>query len=195
MNHPNFVGMVTYRSRANHQLRHFKGKMPAMNSAIRVIATGGTFDKTYNPLSGELEFTHSHLESIFHRCRLVPHPVLQPLMLMDSLDMTDEHRGALLKAILNSPQDRVVVTHGTDTMVESARVVGLAAVALKTIVFTGAMVPLTITQSDAEFNLGFALGCVQSLKPGVYIAMNGQVHPWDQVKKNRALGIFETIEK
>jgi L-asparaginase len=169
--------------------------MPAMNSAIKVIATGGTFDKTYNPLTGELEFTHSHVESIFLRCRLVPHPAFQPLSLMDSLDMTDDHRQALLTAIQESPQDTIVITHGTDTIVESAQVVGLAAIPRKIIVFTGAMVPFTISQSDAEFNLGFALGCAQCLKPGVYIAMNGRVHPWDQVTKNRALGIFEPIKR
>jgi L-asparaginase len=163
-----------------------------MSSTIKIIATGGTFDKTYNPLTGELEFTHSHVQGVVHRCRIVPQPIVEPLMLMDSLDMTDEHRQTLLYAIKQSTQDAIVITHGTDSMVESAQVIGRAALAKKTIVFTGAMVPLTVAQSDAEFNLGFALGCVQASAPGVYIAMNGRLHRWDQVKKNRTVGIFES---
>lgn len=166
-----------------------------MNSTIKIIATGGTFDKTYNPITGELEFTHSHVQGIVDRCRLAPHPTIEQLMLMDSLEMTDEHRHTLLLAIQQSPQDKIVITHGTDTMVESAQVIGRAAIPNKTIVFTGAMVPLTIAQSDAEFNLGFSLGCAQSLASGVYIAMNGRVHHWNQVMKNRALGIFETLKE
>lgn len=160
---------------------------------LRLIATGGTFDKVYDPLTGELRFTRSHVPELLDRARLPANRfVVEELMLMDSLDMTDRHRQKVLAACRASPEQRIIVIHGTDTLAQTAAV--LAAANLQaTIVLTGAMVPYTIDQSDAQFNLGHAIGCAQHLPPGVYIAMNGQAHGWDQVRKNRALGVFEPL--
>jgi L-asparaginase len=164
----------------------------SMNNLIKIIATGGTFDKVYNPITGNLEFNHSHLSNAVTQARIVPSPVIETLMLMDSLDMTDEHREQILSAVKNSPQSIIVIIHGTDTMAATARVLGNADLQ-KTIVITGAMVPIDIIHSDADFNLGFALGCATQLKPGTYIAMNANVHEWNNVTKNRELGIFQKV--
>lgn len=162
---------------------------------LRLIATGGTFDKVYDPLNGELRFTRSHLPELLSRARLpADRFVVEELMLMDSLDMTDRHRQKVLAACRASPQPRIVVIHGTDTMVQTAAVLAAAALPA-TIVLTGAMVPYTIDRSDALFNLGHAIGCAQQLPAGVYVAMNGQAHGWDRVRKNRELGVFEAADE
>ncbi|HMN82272.1 MAG TPA: asparaginase domain-containing protein [Burkholderiaceae bacterium] len=162
---------------------------------LRLIATGGTFDKVYDPLNGELRFTRSHVPDLLSRARLpADRFVVEELMLMDSLDMTDRHRQKVLAACRASPEHRIVVIHGTDTMADTAAVLAAASLPV-TIVLTGAMVPYTIDRSDALFNLGHAIGCAQQLPPGVYIAMNGQAHHWDRVRKNRALGVFEPLEE
>ena len=164
---------------------------------LRVLACGGTFDKRYNPISGELAFTESQLGDILVRARITLPAVVETVMLMDSLDMKEPDRERILAACRAAPESSLVIVHGTDTMPDTARVLGPHFTASsnpdakKTIVLTGAMVPYAITQSDALFNLGFACACAQTLAPGVWIAMNGRVFAWDTVRKNRAAGVFE----
>jgi L-asparaginase len=164
------------------------------SSAIRVIITGGTFDKHYDAVKGSLGFKETHLPEIlkFTRCTV---PIeLELNQLIDSLEMHKQNRLQVLEACRRAPEDRIVVTHGTDTMVETAEVLGRAALP-KTIVLTGAMVPYMVTNSDAVFNFGCAVTAVQLCAPGVWIAMNGQVFRWDAVRKNRDLGVFEPKEE
>lgn len=158
---------------------------------LRIIATGGTFDKHYNPLNGVLGFADSHLPEVIARARLTVPVALEVVALLDSLDMRDADRQHVLAACQAAPERAIVIVHGTDTMRETAEVLG-AAVSDKTIVFTGAMIPYEIAHSDALFNFGFACGVAQLLPPGVYVAMNGQVFSWDNVTKNRAAGVFQT---
>jgi L-asparaginase len=161
---------------------------------IRVIITGGTFDKHYDEIRGNLTFKDSHLPEIlaFVRCTV---PIqLELNQLIDSLDMHAANRLQVLESCRRAPEDRIVITHGTDTMVETAGVLGRAALA-KTIVLTGAMVPYIFSNSDAVFNLGCAVMAVQVLDAGVYIAMNGRVFPWDRVRKNRERGVFEEMQQ
>jgi L-asparaginase len=161
-------------------------------SAIRLIVTGGTFDKQYDELHGTLAFGSSHVEDVLKRGRSDVPLVVEVLMLKDSLDLTDADRTSIVAAASASAEPRIVVTHGTDTMVESAR--ALAAAHLdKTIVLTGAMIPYVFGSSDGLFNLGSALSFAQVLPPGVYVAMNGRVFPWDNVRKNRDRGVFEPL--
>jgi L-asparaginase len=157
---------------------------------IRLIATGGTFDKTYDPLTGALGFAATHLERIVARVRLTVPVAIEVPMLIDSLDMTDAHRQAVLDACRRAPEPHLVIVHGTDTMAQTARVLGAAALPA-TIVLTGAMVPYDVADSDALFNLGYAFACAQHLPAGVWVAMNGRVHPWGDVRKNRDKGVFE----
>ena len=157
---------------------------------IRILATGGTFDKEYNELDGTLYFKRTHLPEMLALGRCGVDVVIQTLMLIDSLHMTAAQRKTILNACLRAPESRLVVTHGTDTLVETARVLG-PAVSKKTVVLTGAMIPYKFGSSDGLFNLGSALSFAQALPPGVFVAMNGQVFPWDKVRKNRALGRFE----
>jgi L-asparaginase len=159
--------------------------------SFRIITTGGTFDKRYNPITGSLGFDESHLKDITRRMRLVDPVITQTLMLIDSLDMQATHREHILQACAASPEERIVIIHGTDTMAETGHVLG-AAMLSKTIVITGAMVPYDITDSDALFNLGYALGVAAHQAHGVYIAMNARTHPWQTARKNRTLGIFES---
>ena len=164
-----------------------------MPTPLHVIATGGTFDKAYDPIAGKLTFTDSHLLGALERCRLNIAPTLTTLPLQDSLDMDDEDRDRIRDTCMASPSKRIVVIHGTDTMPDTARVLGRSRAApllLKTIVLTGAMVPYSVANSDALFNLGFACGVAQLLPEGVYLAMNGMVFPWDNVKKDKAAGRF-----
>ena len=164
---------------------------PSDPTALRVIATGGTFDKRYDPASGQLGFgTASGLPSMLGHARLDPMPAIETLMLIDSLDMTDIHREQIVKACRRAPERAIVVVHGTDTMIETARVLASSALDA-TIVLTGAMVPATIDHSDAAFNLGFAVACARTLPRGVHIAAHGRVFPWDGVRKNREAARFE----
>ena len=158
--------------------------------SLRLIATGGTFDKHYNELTGELGFADSHLPAVIARSRMTVPVALETLPLLDSLDMQDVDRQRVLAACRAAPEAAIVIIHGTDTMRETAGVLGAAALA-KTIVLTGAMIPYEIANSDALFNLGFATGVAQTLPAGVYVAMNGQVFAWDKVTKNRAAGVFQ----
>jgi L-asparaginase len=159
---------------------------------IRIIITGGTFDKIYDEIRGSLTFKDTHLPEIlaFVRCAV---PIeLELNQLIDSLDMRDSNRLRVLESCRAAPEGRIVITHGTDTMVETAGVLG-AAVLAKTIVLTGAMVPFAVTGSDAVFNLGCAVTAVQALPRGVYLTMNGRIFSWDNVRKNREKGVFEEL--
>ncbi len=160
--------------------------------AIQLFVTGGTFDKQYNELTGELFFKRTHIEDMLRlgRCRLAV--TVETLMMIDSLEMTDAGRQLILERCAASPANRIVITHGTDSMEQTAAVLGRG-IADKTIVLTGAMVPYQFGSSDGMFNLGTALGFVQALGPGVYVAMNGRCFPWHSVRKNRELGIFELV--
>jgi L-asparaginase len=159
---------------------------------IRVLVTGGTFDKNYDEIHGRLEFRETHLPEMLAmgRCRLDVE--VETLMLVDSLEMTDEDRDLVVERCLACSETSIVITHGTDTMVQTARVLA-ERVPHKTIVLTGAMIPIAFGSSDGLFNLGGALAIAQVLGPGVYIAMNGRVFDWDKVMKNRETGVFEPI--
>ena len=160
--------------------------------SLRIIATGGTFDKHYNELNGTLGFTDSHLPEVLTRSRVTIPVALDTLPLRDSLDMQDADRERVLAACQASAETAIVIVHGTDTMKETAAVLGAASLG-KTIVLTGAMIPYSIRHSDAMFNLGFATAAAQILPAGVYVAMNGQVFAWDNVTKNRAAGVFQPL--
>jgi len=159
---------------------------------IRIYVTGGTFDKEYNELNGELFFKDSHVGEMLTlgRCRLDAQ--VRTLMMVDSLTMDEDDREVILKNCQKCPDDAIVITHGTDTMEVTARALGEAGIP-KTIVLTGAMVPYTFGSSDGLFNLGSALAFAQCLPHGVYVAMNGRVFTWDNVHKNRQTGTFEEI--
>jgi L-asparaginase len=160
--------------------------------AIRIFVTGGTFDKEYNELEGKLFFKETHLPEMLTLGRSKLQVTVQTLMMVDSLEMTERDRQAILEHCLSAPERQIVVTHGTDTMEITARVLG-PGIGGKTVVLTGAMVPYKFGSSDGLFNLGSALAFVQSLPPGVYIAMNGRCFAWDNVRKNRATGQFEEL--
>ena len=158
---------------------------------IRILATGGTFDKEYNEITGELFFKATHIGDMLKlgRCRLDLH--IETLMMIDSLQMTEADRELILRRCQEAPEKRIVITHGTDTITQTAAVLGPSLIG-KTVVLTGAMVPYTFGSSDGLFNLGTALAFVQTLEPGVYVAMNGRCFPWDSVHKNVGLGVFES---
>jgi L-asparaginase len=158
---------------------------------IRIFVTGGTFDKEYNELTGALAFKETHLPEMLRlgRCRI--DVAIETLMMIDSLEMTDADRRRIVEQCRQAAEPRILITHGTDTMVETARALAAAPGAAKTIVLTGAMIPYAFGSSDGLFNLGSALSFVQALPPGVYIAMNGRCFEWDKVRKNRETGVFE----
>jgi L-asparaginase len=158
---------------------------------IRVIVTGGTFDKHYDEIRGELTFKESHLPEILALTRVTVPFQLEFDQLIDSLQMQKANRLSVLEACKRAPESRLIVTHGTDTMADTARVLGEAGLG-KTIVLTGAMIPYKIVGSDALFNFGTAFAAVQLHEPGVWIVMNGRVFPWDRVRKNRERGVFES---
>jgi L-asparaginase len=159
---------------------------------LRLIATGGTFDKHYDELNGTLGFAESHLPQVIARTRMTIPVALETLPLLDSLDMQDEDRQRVLASCQAAPEKAIVIIHGTDTMRETAGVLGAASLD-KTIVLTGAMIPYEIANSDALFNLGVACGVAQTLPAGVYVAMNGKMFTWDNVTKNRAAGVFQAL--
>src|SRR5690349_7959199 len=162
--------------------------------AIRILATGGTFDKEYNELTGELFFKSTHIGDMLQLGRCLLDVEIETLMMIDSLNMTDADRRLILERSRAVPEDRVVITHGTDTMAETAAVIGAGLRdASKTVVLTGAMVPYKFGSSDGMFNLGTALAFVQTLKPGVYLAMNGRCFDWNAVRKNKKKGVFERV--
>ena len=160
--------------------------------SLRIIATGGTFDKHYDELTGILGFSESHLPQVIARTRMTIPVELEVLPLPDSLDMKDEDRQRVLASCRAATEKAIVIVHGTDTMKETAEVLGSAGLS-QAIVLTGAMIPYEIANSDALFNLGFATGVAQVLPVGVYVAMNGQVFAWNNVTKNRAAGVFQPL--
>ena len=159
---------------------------------IRIFITGGTFDKAYNELTGDLYFEDSHLPEMLKlgRCKL--DLAIRTLMMIDSLQMTDDDRQIVLDRCRNIPESRILITHGTDTMVRTAEVLAHG-IADKTIVLTGAMIPYKFGSSDGLFNLGSALAFAQTLPPGVYVAMNGRHFAWNRVRKNSKTGVFEEV--
>ena len=159
---------------------------------IRILITGGTIDKEYDPLTGELTFPKSHLSNMLNQVRCRVRFVLEEVMLKDSLEMRDKDREEILKKCTHCSENRIVITHGTDTMVETARLLG-DKVKGKTVVLVGAMIPYAFGASDALFNLGCALSAVQALQAGVYITMNGKSFFWNNVRKNRESGEFEEM--
>lgn len=160
--------------------------------AIRIFVTGGTFDKEYNEIAGKLYFKETHLHEMLNLGRNRISVKVQTLMLVDSLEMTEEDRTLVVNHCREAAEERIVITHGTDTMELTAQALGKA-ISNKTIVLTGAMVPYKFGSSDGLFNLGSALAFVQTLSPGVYIAMNGRYFRWDNVRKNKGAGEFEEI--
>jgi len=158
---------------------------------ICIFVTGGTFDKEYDELSGELFFKETHLPEMLRLGRCLLAVDVETLMMIDSLQMTDDDRELIRQRCASTPHERIVITHGTDTMEQTAVVLGRAGLN-KTVVLTGAMVPYTFGSSDGMFNLGTALAFAETLGPGVYVAMNGSYFQWDTVHKNRTLGIFES---
>ncbi len=167
-----------------------------MMDQIQIFVTGGTFDKEYNFITGDLFFKDTHLPEMFVRGRSTLDVDVKTLMMVDSLEMTEADREIILHTCRRNKSSKILITHGTDTIVETAKFLADADVQGKTIVLTGAMVPYAFgTSSDGFFNLGSALAFVQMLKPGVYVAMNGRYYNWNQVRKNRKTGFFESTEE
>jgi L-asparaginase len=161
-----------------------------VRALIRIFVTGGTFDKTYDEIAGRLAFGDTHVGEMLRLGRSRVAVSIRTLMMIDSLDMTDHDRRLIVSNCAGCAETRIVVTHGTDTMVDTAAALAAGATG-KTIVLTGAMIPYAFGSSDGLFNLGSALSFAQVLPPGVFIAMNGQCFAWDKVRKNRATGAFE----
>jgi L-asparaginase len=160
---------------------------------VHILVTGGTFDKEYDELTGQLFFRDTHVPEMLHRgrCRLTVET--ETVMMVDSLELDGARRAEIVERARASAEDAIVITHGTDTMCETAQALGRASLAGKTIVLTGAMVPYAFGSSDGMFNLGSAVSFARVLPPGVYIAMNGQYFTWNNVRKNRDAGCFEAI--
>jgi L-asparaginase len=157
---------------------------------IRLFVTGGTFDKTYDEISGRLSFRDTHINEMLRLGRSRVEVAVRTLMMVDSLDMTAADRELIVRNCAQCAETRIVVTHGTDTMVETAAAIA-EGVTGKTVVLTGAMIPYAFGSSDGLFNLGSALSFAQVLPPGVYVAMNGQHFDWNRVTKSRQTGVFE----
>lgn len=161
---------------------------------VQLFVTGGTFDKDYNFITGQLYFGNTHLSEMLERGRSTVVVDVKTLMMMDSLEMTDSDRAIIAHNCRRAAFDDIVITHGTDTMVQTARYLANEEIADKTIVLMGAMIPYAFgDSSDGFFNLGSALAFAQVLSPGVYVAMNGRYFNWDQVRKNKSTGFFEEI--
>jgi len=159
---------------------------------IRILITGGTFDKEYDMINGRLYFNQTNVDEMLQKGRCtVPHTI-ETLMMIDSLEMTDKDRVKILKTCAETHEDKIVITHGTDTMTITGEYLAKANLD-KTIVITGAMIPYSFGSSDGFFNLGNAIAFAQTLTPGVYIAMNGTYFQWNEVKKNRQTGFFEKV--
>jgi L-asparaginase len=161
--------------------------------AIRVFITGGTFDKEYDEIHGRLYFQDTHLPEMLEMGRSHLDVEIRTLMMIDSQEMTDEDRELIVRQCRECDERRIVVTHGTDTMVETGAALA-EGVPGKTVVLTGAMIPIAFGSSDGLFNLGGALAVAQVLDPGVWVVMNGRVFRWDNVRKNRETGVFEEKE-
>ena len=161
--------------------------------SIRIFVTGGTFDKEYDMLTGNLYFRDTHIKEILNLGRSLVDVRITTLMMVDSMDMTEDDRQMILFNCMKCKEDKILLTHGTDTIAETAKMLGEANID-KTIVLTGAMIPYKFGSSDGLFNLGSSIGFVQSLPHGAYVSMNGMCFNYDNVRKNRKLGIFETLD-
>ncbi len=160
--------------------------------AIRILITGGTFDKEYDMITGKLDFEETHVPEMLKLGRCTVDTEVRTLMMVDSLEMTDVDRELILHHCRTLPEHQILITHGTDTMSQTAAY--LAAADLdKTIILTGAMIPYKFGSSDGFFNLGSSLAFAQSLDSGVYLVMNGRAYTWDNVRKNKKTGYFEQI--
>jgi L-asparaginase len=159
---------------------------------IRIFITGGTFDKEYNELNGQLYFKDTHMQDLLTLGRNRVPVVIKTLMLIDSLDMTPADREQIAKECTECAEDKIVITHGTDTMTETAKLLA-SKIKNKTIVLTGAMFPIKFGSSDGLFNIGSSLAFVQSLPAGIYVAMNGRYFNWNNVRKNKQTGVFEEV--
>ncbi len=163
---------------------------------IQIFVTGGTFDKEYNFITGELYFKDTHLKQMFERGRCTLDIDVKTLMMVDSLEMTDDDRHIIETNCRRSKSKNIIITHGTDTIVQTASWLAKAAIPEKTIVLTGAMIPYAFgTSSDGFFNLGSALAFAEVLPQGVYVAMNGRYFDWNNVRKNRKTGFFEELNQ
>ncbi len=160
--------------------------------AIKVFVTGGTFDKEYNEIEGKLYFKNTHLHEMLRLGRCKVDVDVETLMLVDSLDMSDNDRRSIVDRCRKTPEERIIITHGTDTMELTAKALGVANLQ-KTVVLTGAMIPYKFGSSDGLFNLGSALAFVETLPAGIYIAMNGRYFLWNNVRKNKKTGEFEEL--
>lgn len=160
--------------------------------AIRILITGGTFDKEYDMLNGALSFEETHVPEMLKLGRCTLDCEIRTLMMVDSLEMTDSDRELILHNCTSATEDKLLITHGTDTMQITAAYLAKAGLS-KTIVLTGAMIPYKFGSSDGFFNLGSALAFLQTLPHGVYVAMNGRYYDWDKVRKNRKTGYFEEV--
>lgn len=165
-----------------------------MGDPIKILVAGGTFDKEYDEIEQKLTFNETHIPEMLQDSRCRADITVRVAMLIDSLDMTETDRLLILEQCEKAEEERIVITHGTDTMVKTAQLLG-ENIKDKTIVLTGAMVPFIVSSSDSIFNLGVAIGFVQVLPPGVYVAMNGLMHPWYNVQKNMEDGVFKTLEE
>lgn len=161
--------------------------------AVRIFITGGTFDKEYNEITGQLFFKDTHMHDLLSMGRSHVPVEIRTLMMIDSLEMTAEDRDLIVHQCIQCDETKIVLTHGTDTMSETAKVLAQK-ITDKTIVLTGAMIPIKFGSSDGLFNLGSALAFAQTLPPGVYVAMNGRYFHWDNVRKNRQTGMFEEVK-
>jgi L-asparaginase len=159
---------------------------------VKILVTGGTFDKEYMELTGDLIFKNTHIPEMLKLARCKLDAKIRTLMMIDSLEMTEYHRTIILEKCRNSKEDKIVITHGTDTMTKTAKMLG-ETIKDKTIILTGALVPYAFGSSDGLFNLGSALAFVQALPKGVYIVMNGKYFNYDNVRKNTITGEFEEI--
>ena len=159
---------------------------------IQIFATGGTFDKEYNEIDGKLYFKTSNLTELLKLGRSKLNVKVKTLMMLDSLDMDNKDRKTIINECIQVKTNRIIITHGTDTMVQTAKALAKN-ISNKTIILTGAMIPIKFGSSDGLFNLGSALSFIQILKPGVYITMNGRYFTYDNVRKNNKLGVFEQI--
>ena len=161
--------------------------------AIRIFITGGTFDKEYNELTGELYFKDTHMSDLLEMGRNKVQVEIRTLMMVDSLEMTEEDRQLIVYQCNNCDETQIVITHGTDTMAETALMLSKH-VHNKTVILTGAMIPIKFGSSDGLFNLGSALAFAQTLSPGIYVAMNGRYFNANNVRKNKETGMFEEIK-
>jgi L-asparaginase len=161
--------------------------------AIRVFITGGTFDKEYNEITGQLYFNDTHMHDLLEMGRSKVKVEIRTLMMVDSLEMTDEDRELIARQCIQCDEEKIVITHGTDTMADTAKLLA-SEVKDKTVILTGAMIPIKFGSSDGLFNLGSALAFAQTLPHGVYVAMNGRYFYWDNVRKNKQTGMFEEVK-